>query len=68
VYTGCHGKSIHHGHPYVDDRHPVVAAPDGVECQPAVANFVNTVAVGSQRVGDHGAQPDMVVCDQHTEG
>jgi hypothetical protein len=24
-------------------------------------------AVGSQRIGDHGAQPDMVVCDQHTE-
>jgi hypothetical protein len=26
------------------------------------------VAVGPQRIGDHGAQPDMVVCDQHTEG
>jgi hypothetical protein len=26
------------------------------------------VAVRSQRVGDHGAQPDMVVCNQHTEG
>jgi hypothetical protein len=25
-------------------------------------------AVGSQRIGDHGAQPGMVVCDQHTEG
>ena len=68
AHTGRYGKPIHHGHPHVDDRNLVVAAPDSVECQPAVTNLVNVAAVGSQRIGDHGAQPDMVVCDQHTEG
>jgi len=38
------------------------------KCQAAVSSLVNVVLVGSQRLGDHGVQPDMIVCDQHTEG